>query len=46
MNLLKDLKESLLNLSFIMINAIHNILELTKNPLNYLKDNIFEYSVK
>ena len=42
MNLLEDLKKSLLNFSFIMINAIHKILVLTKNHLNYLKDNIFE----
>ena len=42
MDLLKDLKMSLSIFSFIMIYAIHNILVLIKNNLNYLKDNIFE----
>ena len=42
MDLLKDLKMSLLNFSFIMIYTIHKILVLIKNHLNYLKDNIFE----
>ena len=42
MNLLEDLNKSLLNFSLIMINAIHKILVLTKNHLNYLKDNISE----
>ena len=42
MNLLEDLKKSLLNFSFIMIYTIHKILILIKKPLNYLKDNIFE----
>ena len=36
MNLLEDIKKSLLNLNFIMICTIH------KNHLNYLKDNIIE----
>ena len=42
MDLLKDLKMSLLNFSFIIIYTIHKILVLIKNHLNYLKDNIFE----
>ena len=42
MNLLEDLKESLLNFSFIMIYTIDKILVLIKNHLNYLKHNIFE----
>ena len=42
MDLLKDLKMQLLNLSFIMIYTIHKILVLIKNQLNYLKGNIFE----
>ena len=33
---------SLLNFNFIMIYIIHEILELLKNHLNYLEDNIFE----
>ena len=37
MNLLEDLKESLLNFSFIMIYTIDKILVLIKNHLNYLK---------
>ena len=41
MNLLEDLKKSLLNFSFIMIYKIHKILVLTKNNLNCLKDSIF-----
>ena len=42
MSLLKDLKKSLLNFSFIMICTIHKILVLIKNHLNYLKDNVYE----
>ena len=42
MDLLEDLKTSLLNFNFIMTYIIHNILVLLKNHLNYLKDNIFE----
>ena len=42
MDLLKDLKMSLLNFSFIIIYTIHKILVLIKNHLNYLKDNIFK----
>ena len=42
MNLLKDLKISLLNFSFVRIYIIHKMLVLLKNHLNYLKDNIFK----
>ena len=35
-----DLKISLLNFNFAMIYIIHKVLVLTKNHLNYLKDNI------
>ena len=42
MNLLKDLKMSLLNFSLILISTIHKILVSLKNYLNNLKDNIFE----
>ena len=40
MDLLEDLKMSLLNFSFVMIYIIHKILALLENHLNYLKDNI------
>ena len=40
-DLLKDLKISLLNFSFVIIYKIHKMLVLFKNHLNYLKDNIF-----
>ena len=43
MDLLKDLRMSLLNFSFVMIYIIHKILVFIKNNLNYLKDNIFEF---
>ena len=46
MDLLKDLKASLLNFSFIMIYTVHKVLVLIKNHLNYLKDNIFKYFFK
>ena len=42
MNLLKDLKISLLNFSFVRIYIIHKMLVLLKDHLNYLKDNIFK----
>ena len=42
MDLLKELKMSLLNFSFVMIYTIHKILILIKSHLNYLKDNIFK----
>ena len=45
-NLLEDLKKVLLNFSFIIIYAIHKILVLIKNHLNYFKDNIFKYFFK
>ena len=35
-----DLEISLLNFNFAMIYIIHKVLVLTKNHLNYLKDNI------
>ena len=37
-----DLKMSLLNFNFVMIQIIHKILVLTKNHLNYVKGNIFK----
>ena len=46
MNLLKDLKISLLNFSFVRIYIIHKMLVLLKNHLNYLKDNIFKCGKK
>ena len=36
MNLLEDLKMSLLNFNFVMIHTIYKILVLIKNHLNYL----------
>ena len=42
MDLLEDLKMSLLNFSFIMVYIIQKMLVLLKNYLNYLKDNIFK----
>ena len=42
MNLLEDLKKSLLNFSFIMIYTIHKILVLIKNHFSYLLHNVFE----
>ena len=41
MDLLKDLKISLLNFSLIMIYTIYKILVLIENHLNYLKDKTF-----
>ena len=38
MDLLEDLKMSLLNFKFVMICIIPNILILPKNHLNHLKD--------
>ena len=46
MDILKDLKVQPLNLDFVMIYAIHKILVLIKNNLNYLKDSIFEFFFK
>ena len=42
MDLLEDLKMSLLNFNFVMIYIIYKMLVLLKNNLNYLKDSIFE----
>ena len=42
MNLLEDLKKYFLNFFFIMVYAIHKILVLIKNHLNYLKDDIIK----
>ena len=42
MDLLEDLKISLLNLSFVMIYIIHKMSVLLRNHLNYLKGNIFK----
>ena len=38
MDLLKDLKMSLLNVSFVMIYIIHKMLVLLKNHLNFFKE--------
>ena len=46
MDLLQDLKKSLLNFNFVMIYTIHKVLVLIKNPLNYLKDNIFKFFLR
>ena len=42
MDLLENLRMSLLNSNFVMIHIIYKILVMIKNYLNYLKDNIFE----
>ena len=42
MDLLEDLKMTLLNFSFVMIYIIQKMLVLLKNNLNYLNDSIFE----
>ena len=42
MDLLEDLKMSLLNFNFVLIYIIHKMVVLSKNQLNYLKDSIFE----
>ena len=46
MELLKDLKISLLNFNFVMIYIIDKVLVVLKNQLNYRKDNIFEGFLK
>ena len=46
MNLLKALKMSLLNFSFIMIYTVQKLLVLIKSRLNDLKDNISEWFFK
>ena len=45
MDLLQNLKMSLLNDNFLMIYLIH-MLVLLKNHVNYLEDSIFEYFFK
>ena len=42
MNLLEDIKMSLLNFNFVMIYIIHKMLLLLKNHVNYLRNSIFE----
>ena len=42
MDLLQDLRISLLNFSSVMICIIRKMLVLLKNHLNYLRDNIFK----
>ena len=46
MDLLEDLKMSLLNFNFVMIYIIHKMLVLLKNYLNNLKDSILEFFFK
>ena len=42
MELLEDLKTSLLNFNFVMIYIIHKMLLLLKNHMNYLRNSTFE----
>ena len=42
MDLLKDLKMSVLNFRLVMMYIIHKMLVLLKNQLKCLKDSIFE----
>ena len=42
MNLLEDLRISLLNFNFFMSHIIYKILVMIKNHLNYLNNNVFE----
>ena len=42
MDLLEDLKMTVLNFNFAMIYIVHKMLVLLKIHLNYLKDRIFE----
>ena len=42
MDLLKDLKMSVLNFRLVMMCIIHKMLVLLKNQLKCLKDSIFE----
>ena len=46
MDLLKDLKMSLLNFNFVIIYIIHKMLVLIKNNVNHLKDSLFECFLK
>ena len=43
MDFLEDLRISLLNFNFVVIDIIHKVLVLIKNHVIYLQDNIFEY---
>ena len=43
MDLLEDLKMSLLNFNFVMIYIINKMLVLLKNNLSYLAESIFKY---
>ena len=42
MDLLENIKMSLLNFNFVMIYIIHKMLAFLKNRQNYFKDSIFE----
>ena len=42
MDLLENLKMSILNFNFVMIYIIYKILVLFKNHLNYIKDTVYE----
>ena len=44
--LIKDLRISLLNFNFVMIDIIHKILVLIENRMNHLEDNIFNFFLK
>ena len=46
MDLLEDLKMSLLNFNFFMIYIIQKMLVLIKNNLNYLNDSVSEWFFK
>ena len=46
MDLLKDLKMSLLNFNLVMIYIIHKMLVLIKNNMNCFKNTIFECFLK
>ena len=46
MDLLEDLKMSLLSFSFVMIYIIHKMLVLCKNNLSYIKDSNFQCFLK
>ena len=46
MNLLENLRMSLLSFNFAKIDINHKMLVLLKNYLNYLKDSIFEWFFK
>ena len=42
MDLLEDLKMSLLNFNFVMIQIIYKVFVLLKNYVNYLKNSVIE----